>query len=130
MRRGWVGALAVACAVVLVVGGYVVGARPADRGDGPSCAEVRRTVEDLFGDWAKRGTSDQVGPMRVRTAADIVAEHGDCYPYAARSAVRAAVQQLDVAVESNPMQYAAGLVACEAVVEDPAACRDREGSGS
>lgn len=129
MRRGWAFALAViTCAVVLAVGGYVVGARPADRGDGPTCPEVRKTVTDLFGDWAQRDSSDQVGPMRVRTAADIVREHGDCYPYAARSAVRAAVQQLDVAAESNPMQYAAGLVACEAVLEDPASCRDRPGS--
>ncbi|MFI8322672.1 hypothetical protein [Streptomyces sp. NPDC085529] len=128
MRRGWAFALATAGAVVVAGGGYAVGERTAGRDDGPSCAEVRQTVEGLFGDWVKLDTTDQVGPMKVRTAADIVREHGDCYPYATRSALRAAVQQLDVAVESNPMQYAAGLVACQAVVADPASCRDRPGS--
>ncbi|MFJ5706429.1 hypothetical protein [Streptomyces sp. NPDC093105] len=128
MRRGWAFALATVAAVILAGGVYVVGDRPAGRDDGPSCDEVRRTVQGLFDDWIPLDSSDQVGPMKVRTAADIVREHEDCYPYATRSVMRAAVQQLDVAVESNPMQYAAGRVACEAVVVDPSTCRDRPGS--
>ncbi|MFI9291904.1 hypothetical protein [Streptomyces gardneri] len=124
MRRGWALALATAGAVVLAGGGYVVGDWTSGRGE-PSCAEVRQTTEDIFGEWSKLDTDDGRRPVKVRAAADIVLVHGDCFTFATRSAARAAVQQLDVSGDSNPMRIAAGLVACEAVVKDPSSCRTR-----
>ncbi|MET9376812.1 hypothetical protein ABZX98_22140 [Streptomyces sp. NPDC002992] len=111
-------------AAVLAGGGYVVGDWTGGR-DEPSCAEVRRTAEDLFGQWSKLDTDDERRTAKVRVAADIVLVHGDCFTFATRSAARAAVQQLDVSGESNPMRIAAGLVACEAVVKDTSSCRTR-----
>ncbi|GGY25639.1 hypothetical protein [Streptomyces omiyaensis] len=126
MKRGWALALATAGAVVLAGGGYVVGDRADDR-SGPSCAEVRQTVETVFDDWKQLDANDMVAPVKARTAADLVLGNQDCYPFAAVSAVRAAVRQLDAAGESEPMMYAAGLVACGAVVKDRETCRDDGG---
>ncbi|MEU3479076.1 hypothetical protein ACI2LO_16915 [Streptomyces sp. NPDC033754] len=111
-------------AAVLAGGGYVVGNWTGGR-DEPSCAEVRRTAEDLFGQWSKLDTDDERRTAKVRVAADIVLVHGDCFTFATRSTARAAVQQLDVSGESTPMRIAAGLVACEAVVKDTSSCRTR-----
>lgn len=123
MKRGWGLALAAAGAVVLGWGGYVVGDRTGGASE-PSCAEVRKTAEELFGRWSERDSSDMVGPVEVRAASDLVLRGEDCYPFATLSVVRAAVQQLDVSGDSDPMKYAAGLAACQAVVKDPATCRD------
>ncbi|MFI1472409.1 hypothetical protein [Streptomyces wuyuanensis] len=122
MRRGWALALATAGAVVLAGGGYVVGDRTGG-GGGPSCAEVRQTAEDLFGQWSKLAQDDAVRSVKVRAAADVVLVHEECFGFATQSAARAAVQQLDVSGDSTPVQLAAGIVACEAVVEDPSSCR-------
>ncbi|MGR4880640.1 hypothetical protein ACIPUC_14610 [Streptomyces sp. LARHCF249] len=124
MRRGWALALATAGAAVLAGGGYAVGDWTGGRGK-PSCAEVRQTAEDLFGQWSKLDTDDGVRPVKVRAAVDIVLVHGDCFTFATQSAARAALQQLDVSGDSTPMQIAAGLVACEAVVKNPSSCRTR-----
>ncbi|WP_411111416.1 hypothetical protein [Streptomyces sp. c-19] len=124
MRRGWALALAAAGAAVMAGGGYVAGDWKGDRGE-PSCAEVRQTAEGLFGQWSKLDTDDERRTAKVRVAADIVLVHDDCFPFATRSAARAAVQQLDVSGESTAMRIAAGLVACETVVKDPTSCRTR-----
>ncbi|MEV6667233.1 hypothetical protein [Streptomyces nigra] len=122
MRRGWALALATAGAAVLAGGGYVVGDWTGGRGE-PSCAEVQQTAEGLFSQWSKLDKDDGVRSVKVRAAADIVLVHGDCFTFATQSAARAAVQQLDVSGDSTPMQLAAGLVACEAVVKDTSSCR-------
>ncbi|MFF0299436.1 hypothetical protein ACFYTV_01985 [Streptomyces sp. NPDC004562] len=124
MRRGWALTLATVGAAVLAGGGYVVGDWTGRQGE-PSCAEVRQTAEDLFGQWSKLDTDDGVRSVKVRAAADIVLVHGDCFTFATRSAARAAVQQLDASGDSIPMQIAAGLVACQAVVKDPSSCQTR-----
>ncbi|MFF9276682.1 hypothetical protein [Streptomyces griseosporeus] len=124
MRRGWALALAMAGAVVLAGGGYAVGEQTGTGGrGGPSCAEVRQRAEGLFGEWSRLAEDDTVRPVQVRVAADIVLTHGDCFPFATRSAARAAVRQLDVSGESTAMQLAAGLVVCRAVVPDTSSCR-------
>ncbi|MFF1414024.1 hypothetical protein ACFVX6_30230 [Streptomyces sp. NPDC058289] len=132
MRRGWTLALASAVAVVLAGGGYVVGDRTGGRTGGrtdskgePSCAEVRQTAEELFRQWSKLDTDDSKRSVKVRVAADVVLVHGDCFPYATLSAMRAAVQQLDVSRDSTAMQIGAGVVACEAVLTVASECRTR-----
>ncbi|MFF0481300.1 hypothetical protein [Streptomyces sp. NPDC004435] len=123
MKRGWGLALATAGAVVLGAAGYVVGDRTGGRSE-PSCAEVRTKAEELFAQWSELDSNDMVGPVKVRAASDLVLRGQDCYPFATLSVVRAAVRQLDVSGESDAMKYAAGLVACEAVVKDPSTCHD------
>ncbi|MFE4259718.1 hypothetical protein [Streptomyces sp. NPDC056883] len=126
MRRGWTITLAAAVAVVLAGGGYVVGDRTGGRAGGraePSCAEVRETAEELFGQWSDPGTEESVRPFKVRMAADVVLVHGDCFPFATLSAMRAAVQQLDASGASGDMRFGAGLAACEALVKQPDDCR-------